>query len=97
MSQVEPGQVTSPALLFSIQSLAQPCLATLQPHLLSILVTLLTKVHKNNRDMEEEIDGKEIVFITLQDLKLKTLIVDTCSMFPPAFNACLHKVNVLFK
>ena len=32
-----------------------------------------------------------------QDLKLKTLIVDTCSMFPPAFNACLHKVNVLFK
>ena len=62
MSQVEPGQVTSPALLFSIRSLAQPCLATLQPHLLSILVTLLTKVRKNNRDMEEEIDGEEIVW-----------------------------------
>lgn len=32
-----------------------------------------------------------------QDLKLKTLIVDDRSRYAPAFNACLHKVNVLFK
>merc|ERR1719192_30262 len=37
VSQAEPGLLSSPALLFSLLSLARPRLASLQPHLLSVL------------------------------------------------------------
>ena len=58
VSQAEPGLLSSPALLFSLLSLARPRLASLQPHLLSVLASLLTGVLSNTRDTDQE-DGLE--------------------------------------